>query len=127
MQDKQKILFADPQPAIMVNPIGQELQIIIRADHAMQKKSHCLHAAFWVFLYISAENVFLWSVPQNASRQHNWHTGCFLSAMEKFPFEFSPMLATLAAGLPREQDRYAFEFKWDGYRALCFWDGRRLK
>src|SRR5262245_17851428 len=34
-----------------------------------------------------------------------------------------PMLAVLS-DLPRDQSRYAFEFKWDGMRALTIWDGR---
>lgn len=36
------------------------------------------------------------------------------------------MLATLAC-LPTDQRDYAFEFKWDGVRALCFWDGGSLR
>jgi bifunctional non-homologous end joining protein LigD len=38
-----------------------------------------------------------------------------------------PMLATLAADLPQDLDNYGFEYKWDGVRALCYWDGRRLR
>ena len=38
-----------------------------------------------------------------------------------------PMLATLAAGLPPDLENYGFEYKWDGVRALCYWDGRRLR
>jgi bifunctional non-homologous end joining protein LigD len=34
-----------------------------------------------------------------------------------------PMLAVLSE-LPADQSRYAFEFKWDGMRALTIWDGR---
>lgn len=37
------------------------------------------------------------------------------------------MLAVLAASLPRESDAYAYEFKWDGYRAITLWDGKRLQ
>ncbi|HEV2293393.1 MAG TPA: non-homologous end-joining DNA ligase [Tepidisphaeraceae bacterium] len=37
-----------------------------------------------------------------------------------------PMLAVLS-DLPADQRRYAFEFKWDGIRALTIWDGRELR
>jgi bifunctional non-homologous end joining protein LigD len=36
------------------------------------------------------------------------------------------MLATTGP-LPREQDRYAFELKWDGIRAVLHWDGAELR
>jgi bifunctional non-homologous end joining protein LigD len=38
-----------------------------------------------------------------------------------------PMMAVLATGLPADEDSYGFEFKWDGIRAICVWDGRRLR
>jgi bifunctional non-homologous end joining protein LigD len=34
------------------------------------------------------------------------------------------MLATPAAGLPVDSANYAFEYKWDGVRALCYSDGK---
>jgi bifunctional non-homologous end joining protein LigD len=37
------------------------------------------------------------------------------------------MLATLAKGLPTDQDAWTFEFKWDGIRAIALWDGHRLR
>jgi bifunctional non-homologous end joining protein LigD len=37
------------------------------------------------------------------------------------------MLATLAKDLPAKQDDWTFEFKWDGIRAIAFWDGTKLK
>lgn len=37
-----------------------------------------------------------------------------------------PMFAVLS-DLPTDQSRYAFEFKWDGMRALSIWDGRNLR
>jgi bifunctional non-homologous end joining protein LigD len=37
------------------------------------------------------------------------------------------MLATLAKDLPADQDDWTFEFKWDGIRAIAFWDGTKLK
>jgi bifunctional non-homologous end joining protein LigD len=38
-----------------------------------------------------------------------------------------PMLATLAPALPADLHNYGFEYKWDGVRALCYWDGRNLR
>jgi bifunctional non-homologous end joining protein LigD len=43
------------------------------------------------------------------------------------PQSIAPMLATLAADLPSDPARYSFEYKWDGVRGLCFWDGTRLR
>jgi bifunctional non-homologous end joining protein LigD len=37
------------------------------------------------------------------------------------------MLAVLAQALPTGLDHYGFEYKWDGVRALCYWDGRSLR
>jgi bifunctional non-homologous end joining protein LigD len=42
------------------------------------------------------------------------------------PSMFAPMLASLAPGLPVNQGQYGFEYKWDGVRALCRWDGTNL-
>ncbi len=36
------------------------------------------------------------------------------------------MMAVLS-DLPADAERYGFEFKWDGVRALCYWDGRRMR
>ncbi len=38
-----------------------------------------------------------------------------------------PMLAVLSAQLPVQEAAYGFEVKWDGYRALAYWDGRTLR
>jgi bifunctional non-homologous end joining protein LigD len=43
------------------------------------------------------------------------------------PAHVKPMLATLAKDLPADQDDWTFEFKWDGIRAIAFWDGTKLK
>jgi bifunctional non-homologous end joining protein LigD len=43
------------------------------------------------------------------------------------PSVVEPMLAVLAGGLPAAEDRYGFELKWDGIRAICFWDGSSLR
>src|SRR5690349_19572443 len=41
------------------------------------------------------------------------------------PSAIEPMLA-VPGELPRDPEVYAFEYKWDGMRALTFWDGRKL-
>ncbi len=41
------------------------------------------------------------------------------------PAQVDPMQALLADGIPADEDRYGFEFKWDGIRAVCYWDGAR--
>src|SRR6266700_5527659 len=43
------------------------------------------------------------------------------------PTVVDPMAAQLAAGIPAREERYGFEFKWDGIRAISFWDGRALR
>lgn len=43
------------------------------------------------------------------------------------PAHVKPMLATLAKGLPADQERWTFEFKWDGIRAIALWDGTKLR
>ena len=47
--------------------------------------------------------------------------------MARLPAHVKPMLATPADELPRAQDDWTFEFKWDGIRAIAFWDGDRLR
>jgi bifunctional non-homologous end joining protein LigD len=48
-------------------------------------------------------------------------------SVQAMPAAVQPMMAVLAAGLPRDDGRYGFEFKWDGIRAVCFRDGRGLR
>src|SRR3954470_12564124 len=43
---------------------------------------------------------------------------------EQMPLLLPPMLAVLAQQLPAKPTDYAFEYKWDGVRAICRWDGR---
>jgi bifunctional non-homologous end joining protein LigD len=43
------------------------------------------------------------------------------------PELIDPMQALLADGIPADEDRYGFEFKWDGIRAICYWNGRSLR
>lgn len=45
---------------------------------------------------------------------------------EPLPGHVHPMLALLSE-LPREEDLYAFEYKWDGIRALFFCDGKKQR
>ena len=40
--------------------------------------------------------------------------------MAALPSLVRPMLATLRHGLPADQDRYGWEFKWDGMRAIAY-------
>lgn len=49
------------------------------------------------------------------------------SAPARIPSGVEPMLAVLSQGLPPDLDNYGFEYKWDGVRALCYWDGRNLR
>jgi bifunctional non-homologous end joining protein LigD len=42
------------------------------------------------------------------------------------PADVEPMLARLGA-MPRDPDAWAFEYKWDGMRALCYWQGGRMR
>jgi bifunctional non-homologous end joining protein LigD len=44
---------------------------------------------------------------------------------EPMPALIRPMLAVLRDELPRDQDNYAYEFKWDGVRALVYVEGGR--
>jgi len=46
---------------------------------------------------------------------------------QALPPVFAPMLATLASGLPAPEREWAFEYKWDGIRALVRWDGRAVQ
>jgi bifunctional non-homologous end joining protein LigD len=38
----------------------------------------------------------------------------------------APMRAVLSQHLPAKQADYAFEYKWDGVRAICRWDGQQF-
>ncbi len=49
-----------------------------------------------------------------------------MGKMEPMPAHVLPMLAVLGK-IPEPQERYAFEFKWDGIRALCFLDGKNIR
>jgi bifunctional non-homologous end joining protein LigD len=48
------------------------------------------------------------------------------SRRARLPDHIPPMLAVLSA-MPQDETRYSFEFKWDGIRALCFYDGQDLR
>jgi len=45
---------------------------------------------------------------------------------EPMPRDIRPMLATLGT-LPKDDDAWAYEFKWDGIRALSYVDGGRIR
>jgi bifunctional non-homologous end joining protein LigD len=48
-------------------------------------------------------------------------------AMAGLPGLVRPMLATLRRRLPADQDRYGWEFKWDGVRAIAYVAGRQVR
>jgi len=43
------------------------------------------------------------------------------------PRSLKPMLASLVDNIPPDEQNYYFEIKWDGVRALTYWDGRHLQ
>lgn len=45
----------------------------------------------------------------------------------QLPLALRPMLAKACAHLPVPDKDYGFEFKWDGVRALAFWDGQKMR
>src|SRR5215211_4950964 len=48
------------------------------------------------------------------------------AAREPLPHPIVPMLARLD-GLPRDDERYGFEVKWDGIRAIGYWEPGRWR
>jgi bifunctional non-homologous end joining protein LigD len=46
---------------------------------------------------------------------------------QQIPGSIAPMLAVPSDLLPSNSGKWAFEFKWDGVRAVCFWDGKKLR
>jgi bifunctional non-homologous end joining protein LigD len=46
---------------------------------------------------------------------------------EPLPDGVRPMLATSGGGLPPDDDQWAYEFKWDGVRALVYVNGGRAR
>ncbi len=46
---------------------------------------------------------------------------------DPMPTRIDPMLPLPAPTLPSPLEAYHFEYKWDGIRAIVFWDGRRLR
>jgi bifunctional non-homologous end joining protein LigD len=48
-------------------------------------------------------------------------------AREPMPERIEPMNAKLAGGIPRDEQSYGFEFKWDGIRAVAFCSGGRVR
>lgn len=49
-----------------------------------------------------------------------------LARGQAMPRSVEPMLAVLS-DLPCDEPNHAFEFKWDGVRAVAYWDGRELE
>jgi bifunctional non-homologous end joining protein LigD len=64
----------------------------------------------------------------NLARRRERRTGrvARANAAAPMPEPFAPMLATLGE-LPARPDDYSFEYKWDGIRAICHHDGRRMR
>ena len=46
---------------------------------------------------------------------------------EPMPDSIAPMLAVASPTLPRDDEGWAYEFKWDGVRAIVFVDGGRVR
>ena len=46
---------------------------------------------------------------------------------EPMPKQLKPMLATLSTRLPRDEDAWAYEIKWDGVRAIAYSEGGHLR
>ena len=42
------------------------------------------------------------------------------------PADLAPMLA-VSSDLPAEDGGWGYEIKWDGVRAICYWDGKSLR
>jgi DNA ligase D-like protein (predicted 3'-phosphoesterase) len=53
-------------------------------------------------------------------------TGSKQSKPDSMPSHLDPMLALLSR-MPRDVQAFAFEYKWDGIRALCYWDGEPIR
>lgn len=47
--------------------------------------------------------------------------------MRDLPSHVAPMLATLTKELPPDGAAWTYELKWDGIRAISYWDGGRLR
>jgi bifunctional non-homologous end joining protein LigD len=47
--------------------------------------------------------------------------------MGEMPRLITPMMASLRRGLPHDDDRYGWEFKWDGVRAIGYVSGGQLR
>ena len=47
--------------------------------------------------------------------------------MAVLPRPIRPMLATLRRSLPADQDRYGWEFKWEGVRAIAYVSGGEVR
>ena len=46
---------------------------------------------------------------------------------QAMPQKIEPMMAKLSARVPKPDDSWGFEFKWDGIRALAYVDGGRVR
>jgi hypothetical protein len=49
------------------------------------------------------------------------------ASRHSMPHGIAPLLAVSSDRLPKDSGRWAFEFKWECVRAVCFWDGKQLR
>jgi bifunctional non-homologous end joining protein LigD len=65
---------------------------------------------------------------KTGSRDRDWMVHRMDPPAEGFtamPDDIAPMLASPASRLPRDDDKWGYEFKWDGVRAIVYVDGGR--
>src|ERR1700730_9812662 len=71
-----------------------------------------------------------WQTPPALRRARQAHYGNVRrtdTVPKEMPAVVDPMMAVLAGDIPAAEESYGFEFKWDGIRAVAFWDGRALR
>src|SRR5687767_6133374 len=62
-------------------------------------------------------------IPKRAARRKS--TSVPTQPMPR-PYTIEPMLAPASAACPVNGKDFGFEYKWDGVRAIGYWDGKRL-
>lgn len=60
--------------------------------------------------------------PKSAPRKANHRPAAAAAAADPMPRHVPPMLATLSASMPSGAAAWAYEFKWDGVRAIAYVD-----
>src|SRR5438477_171424 len=64
-------------------------------------------------------------IQEHHARRLHWDPPADPGA-EPMPERIVPMMAKLAE-LPRDEERYAFEIKWDGIRAILYYEPGRMR